>query len=315
MFFCDTTPRPGAKQLRLSVKGGLSLAVRRAVASVAACHIGKVLLENVAHTTVTKWELFAAASLQGTFRNFHRAQSELHAQLVAELVDDAAAQGGADAVITAVCGHAFESDATNSYIWQWAKLQGLHLTTACVHDLLRLAADLITQTFLERIAATVKSGWADVVRVTSSTTAATHALVSKQLRSLGCEPWYVPRPSNVLQLWFNSADGGPDVRKLRKIAKVEVHAMGPNHVWFDADCGLHSEELIVRSHIVRVDVWLKFNDARLRVRFTYFGSLAKFFNIWRDQMRLVYLLWLRGFGAESANLFAMRATARPIAGR
>ncbi len=68
---------------------------------------------DMSHQSVTRWEVKLAASLQAACRAFHEPFYQ-------------------PAAVDRFTMHSFSSDATNTSIWQQAKLHGLFLTTVAV---------------------------------------------------------------------------------------------------------------------------------------------------------------------------------------
>ena len=294
----------------LSVKGILALGLRRNVANIPACHVGQSLMVDVTHPTVIKAELVTASAFKGSLRDFHSRMDQL-AHDHAGILDT-----------TPVVAHAFQSDATNSNCWHQSKLQALSLQSAYLLD----PEQLRNHTFRDCVE--VRQGWADTQRVTSSTAAGTHALIAKQLRSLGRKPWpnaerqgsqdqelgaeasdLRQRPK-AIRLWLYSGDGGPDVAKVKKLLKVQTCDC-THDIFIATDCKLHSEELVVKSGLILVDRWLEKSGFDWR----YFSACAKLTHVWRDSPRLIFKLWLLAFGPVSAMKFANKLPPKAISGR
>ncbi len=99
----------------LSPKGAMIVALRRNISNTAASNMGAAILEDLSRQVVVRYEIEAAAALNAKFQEFHASMDSI--------VD-------AQPSLAIAC-HSFSSDATNSAIWQKAKLQGLELNS-CV---------------------------------------------------------------------------------------------------------------------------------------------------------------------------------------
>ncbi|CAE8597805.1 unnamed protein product [Polarella glacialis] len=101
---------------RLSQKGVIAIAVRRNFSSISAYDLGAVLMENISGQTVIRAELLLAASLTASSRYFHLdARSDMRSPWP---------EGTESSMKFRVACYSFRSDATNSCIWQNAKLHG-----------------------------------------------------------------------------------------------------------------------------------------------------------------------------------------------
>ena len=100
----------GGKGKRLNTKSRMALAIRRNMSNVAASDLGAVLLFDISHQTVCKYEIELGATLVMESRRFH----QRHEALFAQSVEPGSWQ---------LACHVIRSDATNSGIWQRCKLQ------------------------------------------------------------------------------------------------------------------------------------------------------------------------------------------------
>jgi hypothetical protein len=164
---------------RLTLAGSLSLAIRRNIGTCSARSLGPVLLESVHHSTISGAEIRAAAALLAAGRRFH-------SQLFEETVEQ---QGGTPQDVGEdvypvnwhVAVTAFRGDATNSAVCLGSKVHNLEVETVRVADPGPERAWALRQP---------GSWWgrhrqlADLQVVADATAAGTHAIVTKQLRSL-----------------------------------------------------------------------------------------------------------------------------------
>ena len=104
------------------------LAIRRNIANTSCASMGAALLEDLSKDTVARAEIRCQASLVMCMREFHAGMEN-------RVAENAAPSS------PGVVSHSFCSDATNSAIWQSAKLQGAELLSSYVMDPLAAASD------------------------------------------------------------------------------------------------------------------------------------------------------------------------------
>eukprot|EP00969_Alexandrium_andersonii_P156737 6929341-Alexandrium_andersonii.AAC.1 len=91
------------------------------MSNVGSAHLGSLLLQDVAHTTVCRHEAECGAAFAASAMCWH---ADLASQIV---------EASAESDMT-VLSHAIRTDATNSGVWQNSKLHSLELNTACTFD-------------------------------------------------------------------------------------------------------------------------------------------------------------------------------------
>jgi hypothetical protein len=102
----------GGKGKRLNSKSKLALAIRRNMSNIASSDIGSVLLIDISHQSINRYEVDLAAALTAASRGFYnRCEEEL-----------LAASSNVSSHWQFVV-HCARSDATNSGVWQRSKLQ------------------------------------------------------------------------------------------------------------------------------------------------------------------------------------------------
>ena len=315
-------------KIRLSTKGALALAVRRFSANIAAVQLGAVLMENVSHTTVVRCENEAANAFARKTMLFH------------EQNDRACVRAAIDGA-TSIAVHSFSCDATNTNVWHSAPLNGLVLESVYISDVDSVRHNPYCDCVDSR------RDWADVQRVNGKSAAHMHAIILAQLRSLGCVPWLqvmspaergmffvqrgscdgrppVPENAGVLiRLWLFTSDGGPDVSSFKKVVLEEVHYdRGPDakvapalhrivEVWITSGCLMHSEELIVKTSLVRTDKFVE----KCGKTWKYFSEVAKLMHTWRELARPFFVVWTALFGADAALRCTKTIAPRPVSGR
>ena len=145
-------------------------------------------------------------------------------------------------------------------------------------------------------------------------------LVKKQVESLGCPCWdNVPELQNppassddvvVIHAYFYTSDRGSDQVGLRKLATYRTENAA-NVLFVDDDCKIHQGHIIYNNGITRIDYWLK----KLGRVYSYFGTVAKIANIWREHMSQIFIVWTALFSAATALLKAKKYMPRCLAGR
>ena len=200
----------------------------------------------------------------------------------------------------------FSSDATNSPIAQGAKFNCVFATATYLAQVAALESLEFKKCIRQR------SGWADIQRVVSATAASAHAMIFKQLASVGLpRPPVEPQPpAGLVTLWCFTSDGGPEVKKFKRILKhmLKDH---PMDIAVNTDCFLHADELQVQTGMKSADRWLAYNA----LGFKYFSTLAMAMHSWRDNQRPMYIICCFLYGAEWANEFALKKPPKPISQR
>ena len=179
------------KGKHLSLRGKLSLAIRRNFSNCATADIGAILLEDISRYSVSRYESRAGTALVASSRLFY-----------SSLYDDLTAPSDAMQHFQLVL-HSYRQDATNSGILRGSKLAALILHSATLKN-------AVTGT------GTGDASWghtsfafddwyepmirvADVLPVESSTSSDTVAQTLKQLDGLGCITWKTVEQDDKLQ--------------------------------------------------------------------------------------------------------------------
>jgi hypothetical protein len=155
--------------------------------------------------------------------------------------------------------------------------------------------------------------------VDSASATGTYGIVLKQFASVGWPSWRVVqqrlagsgrRPhEDTFKFYCCCTDRGSDQAKLRRFIAHEVAPMY-NTFFIDWNCTLHQAALMYKNSLRAIDSFL----VSVGVKFTYFSSMAKLINVWRENSWAVYKAWCQ-HSYHSANLFARRQPPRCLAGR
>ena len=105
----------GRRHRYLSIRGGLTMIMKKVLGGVSANRLGLVLGLDIHQTSVCRWEMIFAASLIASIRSWYAARQS---DMVSPLQSDP--QGDARAVRFAV--HSIRGDSTNALVWQRTKL-------------------------------------------------------------------------------------------------------------------------------------------------------------------------------------------------
>ena len=158
--------------------------------------------------------------------------------------------------------------------------------------------------------------------------AGTHALLRKQLESVGCPLWMEPpdpdAPATPLplageadaivhvKLWLYCCDMGPDQVMFRKLVTTFVYNAGQlQELVIFLHCLFHQEELVVKTGLGIIDAWLK----EVGCTWKYYAVLAKLIHIWREKAFQVFSVWQRVYTALWAVACAKTLPPKCIAGR
>ena len=269
----------------LTTRARMAASVRVNISSVAAKHFGSATLNDISGNTVCRCERQAGAALISCARSFN-----------------------ADARRAQYSCHAFSSDATNSSVWQNAKLQGLYLQTSLVM-------------FESPGVPSIEShqSWSDVQRVDHGCTGGTLALVRKQLECLGCTAWLAaPGPDRApsesdlqaIKLWLYTCDGGPDQQGFCRVLLHDTEGL-PNALVVTIYCIMHASQVVLKHGLAALDSL----TLKLPTPFRMFSVLAKLTLTWRESARKVFLTWGELFGFSAAHVNGKRIPPRCIAGR
>jgi hypothetical protein len=160
-----------------------------------------------------------------------------------------------------------------------------------------------------------KGMFLDLQVVTDSSARGTFNTLQKLLRGVGC--WRLPEDdeerlpplSRGIRIIFYVSDAGPDQIGYRKMLSAAVASFSDT-LFVSLHCMAHQCQLIVRSGLVAVDVWLDgLTD------WTYFASLAKISQVMRDRAKAIHAAWLKLHGPVEAQEYGTKLTPKCIAGR
>ena len=140
-------------------------------------------------------------------------------------------------------------------------------------------------------------------------------IMLKQFESIGFPCWRKLPPhlvgdvTPIYRLFGQCSDRGPDQSKLRKYIAHEIRN-SPYIFYFDWDCTLHQAALMFKSSLQCIDGFLRSAGKD----YTYYSSIAKLINCWRENCWAVFLLWSK-HSRQSAMKYAYRQPPRCLAGR
>ena len=159
--------------------GGFSLAMRRSLSNVAARGTQFILMRDIHHTTMARWEIRLRAAINAAAMYWYKGIS---GQMSSHLERD---QPGWLFAI-----HQYRSDATKADLWQRSSLHVTELTTNFTQEA------VIDSRHFERTLATLdaKTNLGDVQVVQDKTGLGTLACIRKQLASVGGVGNYTGRP-------------------------------------------------------------------------------------------------------------------------
>ncbi|CAK0864335.1 unnamed protein product, partial [Prorocentrum cordatum] len=337
---------------KLSEYGQMSLGIRRNLSNISTHHVGICLMQDISSATVSRAEVAAAASLVASSRSYftrvkadwagwkaHSPQATAaplplappsvdggDASEVPPLPDPSAeivALGELSALappqtrlgLTTIM---FMSDATNSAIWQERKLHCLSLevysSTAAADDV-HWCHSLSSGRTQWSDAFSHLHALADVLPVEGGTPEDTLGLIVKHLKGLGCPLWGpeldlgAHNATDLIAL-CNVTDAGSDQRGARKMLSAICGPLA-NVVYLDANCLEHQYHLVCKGGLDLIDEELKV----AKKKWTYYTSLCKITNTWRDLAKAVYSTWKDRFGSKSVTEFAGRLPPKCVAGR
>ncbi|CAE7722009.1 unnamed protein product, partial [Symbiodinium necroappetens] len=177
------------KGKHLSLRGKLSLAIRRNFSNCATADIGAILLEDISRYSVSRYESRAGTALVASSRLFY-----------SSLYDDLTAPSDAMQHFQLVF-HSYRQDATNSGILRGSKLAALILHSATLKNAVTGTGDAswghTSFVFDDWYEPMIRV--ADVLPVESSTSSDTVAQTLKQLDGLGCITWKTVEQDDKLQ--------------------------------------------------------------------------------------------------------------------
>ena len=143
-----------------------------------------------------------------------------------------------------------------------------------------------------------------------------HGFVLKQLQHLGLSfHWRSTKQLPTTHAYIYTSDAGPDQIGCRGIIKQIVHmhmSESSTSYFFDNDCLKHQLQLVVKGLLIHSDRWA----AELGMPFKYFGTLAKWMNVWRDSgfANQVFHVAKRRYGNMLALKYAHSRPSRCLSG-
>jgi hypothetical protein len=165
-----TAEHRGKKGRWYTPRGGFLLAARRCISNCAAYSVGLVLMRDLSHPTVTKWEIKFRAALVASSRLF-----------VTTAVEDITHHLVSKADGWKFLFNSYRSDATNANVWQRSKLHVTDISTtytgAAVCD------DSQLKHVIEELQSRTVLG--DIQVIKDSTGEGTFACIRKQIQSVG----------------------------------------------------------------------------------------------------------------------------------
>ena len=287
--------------LRLTAKSMLSIAILRNACNVAACSFGISQRVDVSRFTVARCEIKAGACLQGSSKTFQQSIHEYFLESVCDRVcihDIKPPPLNQKAII-------IQCDATNSSVWQRRKLHSLKAHTASVVD---IEGVKIYDDWDNIIAEQTR--WADILPVENGTAIATLSTIEKQLESLDIMHWTqqqnwltANRNSNILALYNINTDRGSDQVAAKQMVIEQTNAC-PDIVVIGTDCFCHAYSLMILASLALIDKELEENEFGF---VKYYSTLAIIMNVWRELCRLVFQIWCKVLGDDSALKYATRS--------
>ena len=320
-----------------------AVCVRRNMSACSTTSFGAIVLSDLSKATVARAETSGAEAMQGYYFGWHAEQEQaLHRTLrskghghyelkllpLRDIPDedeeeqpDAPAEPApapAPFVPPTAClrgfqlaFHVFAGDATNSRVYKGSKVHSMCLTSAYLRnpELVEDQRDLRGVIYKE-------SCLADIQIVEDGTGPGTHGMLLKHFASCGCKTWLREVASRtegkyVVDMFCYTSDRGSEQAKVRRLigSQVLVASQDPTCLFADWDCSMHATQLIVKSGLAILDAGLR----KCGKTFTYFSSIAKYVNVWRENYKNFWKLWVR---ADLASAMANRSLpARCIAGR
>lgn len=272
-----------------TLKASMALAIRRSLGNIAGRHMSAVSLEAIDKSTVYAAELKCGSALLSVSRDFHAACNSMFA--VSAIGGDS---GPSDAIALASPGSsrggfaifAISGDASNTEVAQKAKVHNLLVESGyvCADDLEGTSSPLEQCRWHRELA--------DLQVVCDATGVGARNMIATQVASLGVPTWVDARAEvdatkrlqeqgadvkpRVFVYCFTS-DQGSDESRAKKIIQAETADIDEILVW-SVDCFMHNPHLIVKSGLRICDRVLEDTHRT----YSYFGSLAKLVNVWRD---------------------------------
>ena len=221
----------------LSIRGIMSVSLRRNMGNVSGKDFGAVVMENISGQTVNKCEVVMGGCLTALAQAWHGTMESATVPETADTVD-----------YGIVVAHAYRSDATTSDVHLGAKLHNTELLSAY---LLGVKDVVDPRSFSERVFA--RSSFLETQRVHDASAQGTCELLAKQLSQVGCPP--PPRPwdhagvdlSKAVRVYLYTSDGGSDQQKYKRVVAAQMLHSTPNIMWITCSCVFHIYQLICNT--------------------------------------------------------------------
>lgn len=282
---------------RLTLKSVFCVGIRKSLSNIATADFGRTICIDMSHQTVARCEIRTAAALIRSVWRFHSEVVQhfttalswgLHAE-PEELPDN-----------WTLFGYSIKADATSSSIWQRKKLHVLECRSCFVSNMEQLAHGNFTGAITEVYCTS------DLQAVQDGSAQGSLAMVDKQLRALGVPTWSelihdietsVICDKRSVFLICDCTDAGSDQTKRRRLIHVSVLNY-TTIIYLDSNCLIHQMHLIVKLVLGRLDDVIKQFGRPFK---SYFASLAKTANVWRDNATAISAEWTKVHGPEFAK--------------
>ena len=158
-----------------SLRGGLQAALRRSVCNGAASTLCLALGFDCHGSTITRWEVFLRACQLASMKHFMRTN---------HTIQDSAAASGERRLRLRI--YVLRADATNTSIWQKAKLHVTILQAVFVHRPMRAGCEWLQV----RSSVKTKTCLTALQVMRDSTMEGLVGVIDKQMQDVGAKPWY-----------------------------------------------------------------------------------------------------------------------------
>jgi hypothetical protein len=271
---------------------GINLGMRAIISSASSTRFGASQGSDVHHTTVQSWKLKLHAGLAVFSHQWYADAYEILQQAPEGPVETRDACGIRCCKPCSLLVTASRTDATPSSVWNNSKLFVTEQTSAFIDEATFLAK---TPTTLEAVEGATERHRivCDVLPQTDGTGQGTHALVTKQLKSVGAMPigelvaTSLKEGARTLCICLNTSDCGPDELYNHKMNEAEAIA-APLVIPLRAPCFLHQQSLDAKESYKLADKMMKivWNS-----KYAFYASLAKVMNTWRAFFVAIVGVW------------------------
>ena len=303
----------GRKNRKLSVHGGHTLALMRAVNGGAAWKTGASCQTDAAGCTIGRWEALTDAGLSAGYIEQMSSNSKTCAV-------------GAQAGKLAYEIHSIRSDGTNAKVLHKESLNVCAVASrhVVINECFEIEHDESDEMF------------SDLLVQTSKSAAAAYANVLKQVKSCGVETWRDEKtkfeelihrnddgtwswksgasPQKAWKVYQQCTDCGSDQKSGRETAAWEICEVPWCLGLGDSDCKMHQVQLITRT--------LLSNAAKIAPAVApeeslppFFSGIATISNTLREFSSQVFRGWVAKFGLAAAKAAVKRLPPRCISGR